>query len=79
MDRFSKKYLISIKKILNNEITKTRTSRTFSTFKRIKLTSDEIRKFKQVLHYIFTYGLDLQEESVYIDNPFNGIMKKLNL
>ena len=70
IDKFSKKSLISIKKILNSEITKARTSKTFSIFKKIKNTPDEIRIFKQILHYISTYGLNLQGEKVYIDNPY---------
>ncbi|GAB6074756.1 hypothetical protein [Nautilia lithotrophica] len=70
IDKFSKESLISIKEILNSEITKARTSKTFSTFKIVKNTPDEIRAFKQILHYVSTYGFNLQGEDVYIDNPY---------
>jgi len=68
----------NIKEVLKTEITKARTAKTFSTFKKVANSSRFDILVKQLLHYFTTYGLGLQGEDVFLDNPeFNQIIKEV--
>ena len=77
-NKFTKYEIEEIYSVLQSEITKARTSKTFSTFERVA-NSDRFELFvKQILHYITTYGLELKGDDVFLDNPkFNVVVDEL--
>ena len=66
--KFNEDEIEAIDEILSSEITKERSKKTFSTFENVVNSSDFEIFLKQILHYMTTYGMNLQGNDVFIDN-----------
>ena len=77
-NKFTKYEIEEIYSVLQSEITKARSGKTFSTFERVA-NSDRFELFvKQILHYMSTYGLGLKGIDAFLDNPeFNKVVNEL--
>ena len=74
----TKEDIQNIQSVLRTEITRARTAKTFSTFERVANSSRFEILLKQLMHYFTTFGLGLQGEDVFLDNPeFNQIVKEI--
>jgi len=77
-DKFTKYEVEEIFIILQTEITKAKSGKTFSTFEKVANSSRFELFIKQITHYMTTYGLNLQGSSAYIDNEyFNEIVDEI--